>query len=197
MVKKKDIAALFQAIRNGDTQTVQNLVATNKDFVNICRAAPPKKDDGQSPLQVAFKTAHFEIAAYLIDQGANVNHIEESKINDWRAPVLHDALRAAAFNAGKDRFKDAIALIKRMLKLGADPNAVDSFGNSSLIRSILDAKICFPIDKTKASSQVVADIAVIFSTLIEAGADVHASNPKRPSSAFQATRGTLLEPFVK
>src|SRR5205807_725345 len=107
----------------------------------------------------AFKTGQFEIANYLIDQGADVNHIEESKVNEWRAPVLHDALRAAAFNAGKDHFKDAIALIKRMLKLGADPNAVDSYGNNCLIRAILDAKIRLPNDHTKASPELVADLA--------------------------------------
>jgi ankyrin repeat protein len=197
MPTKKDITTLFRAIRNGEQPTVEQLIRANKEFVNVCRNAPPKKDDGQSPLQVAFKTGQFAIANYLIDQGANVNHIEESKINEWRAPVLHDALRAAAFNAGKQHFKHAIALVERMLELRADPNAIDSYGNSCLIRGILDARIVLPHDKTKASREMVADLAVIFSTLIKAGADIRALNPQRPSSAVQETEGTYLEQFIK
>jgi ankyrin repeat protein len=197
MATKKDITTLFRAIRNGDQRTVQEMVAVNKSFVNTCRAAPPKKDDGQSPLQVAFKTGQFEIASYLIDQGANVNHIEESQVNEWRAPVLHDGLRAAAFNAGKTRFKDAISLIERMLKLGADPNAVDSYGNNCLMRALLDAKIRLPFDSSKADPDLLSDLTAIFSTLINGGADVHASNARRPTSAFQATRGTFLERIIQ
>ncbi|MCT4595158.1 MAG: ankyrin repeat domain-containing protein [Anaeromicrobium sp.] len=37
---------------------------------------PPKKDDGQSPLQVALKTGNFQIADFLIDNGANLNFME-------------------------------------------------------------------------------------------------------------------------
>jgi ankyrin repeat protein len=197
MATKKDIATLFRAIRNGELESVKEMVSVNKDLVNVCRSALPKKDDGQSPLQVAFKTGQFTIAAYLIDHGANVNHIEESEINEWRAPVLHDALRAAAFNAGKGGFQEAIALIKRMLDMGADANAVDSYGNSCLKRSILDANIVLPYDKTKASIEMISDLADIFSALIKAGADIHASNPNRPLSAVAETQGTYLERFVK
>ncbi|MEI7683680.1 MAG: ankyrin repeat domain-containing protein [Planctomycetota bacterium] len=76
MATKKDITTLFRAIRDGDLGTVQEMVAANKELVNVCRSAPPKKDDGQSPLQVAFKTGQVAIAAYLIDQGANVIPME-------------------------------------------------------------------------------------------------------------------------
>jgi ankyrin repeat protein len=195
MATKKDIKTLFRSIRNGDQKTVQELIEGDRDFANICAFAPPKKDDGQSPLQVAFKTGQFEIASYLIDKGADVNHMEDSAINTWRAPVLHDALRAAAFNTGLENFRDAIGLIRRMLELGADPNALDSFGNSCLMRAILDAKIRLPIDNAKARPEMVADLALIFSTLISGGADVTASNAKR-SSAVQETQGTFLEQFV-
>src|SRR5437763_1095064 len=129
---KKDIKALFSAIRKHENSTARALLADNPALVNVCASAPPKKDDGQSPLQVAFKTANFEMAAHLIDLGAHIHFMEESQINEWRVPVLHDALRAAVFSAhdGKivdhDHFPAAIALIRRMLDLGVDPNAVDS-----------------------------------------------------------------------
>src|SRR3954462_9194450 len=137
---KKDIKALFSAIRNRDNVTVRALLADTPALVNVCASAPPKKDDGQSPLQVAFKTANFEMATHLIALGANIHFMEESQLNKWRTPVLHDAISAAVFSArdGKivahDHFTAAIGLIRKLLDLGADPNAVDSYGNTPLMR---------------------------------------------------------------
>jgi len=37
---------------------------------------PPKKDDGQSPLQVALKTGNTASADYLLDMGADVNTLD-------------------------------------------------------------------------------------------------------------------------
>src|SRR5262245_51587125 len=96
---KKEVKALMDAIRKHDNGTARKLLAGNPELVNACASAPPKKDDGQSPLQIAFKCGNFEMAGLLMDQGANVNFMEESEINEWRTPVLHDALRAAAFTA--------------------------------------------------------------------------------------------------
>src|SRR4051812_36272986 len=96
---KKDIKALFSAIRNHENASVRALLADNPALVNACASAPPKKDDGQSPLQVAFKTANLEMAAHLIDLGATIHFMEESQLNKWRTPVLHDAISAAVFSA--------------------------------------------------------------------------------------------------
>jgi hypothetical protein len=61
---KKDVKALFSAIRKHENETVRTLLAQDSSWVNACATAPPKKDDGQSPLQIAFKTANFEIAGH-------------------------------------------------------------------------------------------------------------------------------------
>jgi hypothetical protein len=49
-------------------------------------------------LQVAFKAGQFAIATLLIEHGADVNFQESSLVNEWTAPVLHDAVRAALFS---------------------------------------------------------------------------------------------------
>ena len=124
---KKETKALFSAIGKQENAAVHALLAENPDLVNARASAPPKKDDGQSPLQVAFKTGNFEIAAHLIDLGSDIHYMEQSELNEWRAPILHDALRAAVFNArerkpaDRDHFTTAITLVRRMLELGADP----------------------------------------------------------------------------
>src|SRR5687767_10869757 len=114
-VTKGDVKLLFRAIRNGDEATVKSIVGDNGDFVHARAAAPPKKDDGQSPLQVALKTGRFAIADYLIERGADVNFMEESAVNEWRTPALHDAIRAATFNTGAAEFEPAIGVIRKML----------------------------------------------------------------------------------
>jgi Ankyrin repeat len=100
MPTKKAIKTLFRAIRNGELPNVRGYIEDDPELVNCCASAPPKKDDGQSPLQVAFKTGRFDIADFLIEQGADVNFMEQSAVNEWRTPVLHDAIRATAFNMG-------------------------------------------------------------------------------------------------
>jgi len=99
MIKKKDIKSFFSAIRKHDNLKVQIMLDSNPDIVNVRTFAPPKKDDGQSPLQVAFKCGNFEIADILINNNADVNFVEQSGINEWNMPVLHDAIRAAIFSA--------------------------------------------------------------------------------------------------
>ena len=86
----------FKAIRNGDFDTIKAILVTHPEEINAVVKQPPKKDDGQSLLQVALKTGHLDIADYLLDQNANVNYMEPVECcNEWRMPVLHDAIRCA------------------------------------------------------------------------------------------------------
>jgi ankyrin repeat protein len=198
---KKEVKALMGAIRKHDNETARKLLAGNPALVNACASAPPKKDDGQSPLQIAFKCGNFEIAALLIDQGANINFIEESAVNEWRTPVLHDALRAAAFTArdGKivsgNKFEQAIGLVQKLLSMGANPHATDSYGNSPLLRVLMDARQRlvaepgFPNQVTNGGLN--RDLREILQVLIRAGADVNASSAQRESAAAYATEPAL------
>ena len=87
---------LFTAIRASNLEMVRQVIEKKPALVNCVAKQPPKKDDGQSPLQVALKTGNIAIANYLLDRGADVNFIEdESCCNAWRTPVLHDAINCA------------------------------------------------------------------------------------------------------
>jgi ankyrin repeat protein len=198
---KKDVKALIGAIRKHENAMARGLLAADASLVNAHASAPPKKDDGQSPLQIAFKTGNFEMAGHLIDLGANVHFMEESEVNEWRAPVLHDALRAAAFTArdGKivtgDKFEAAIGLVRRLLAMGVNPNVTDSYGNSALLRALGDARqrLCaepgFP--NKVANETLNRDLREIFQALIHSGADIHASSSQRESAAAFATEPAL------
>ena len=122
---------LFNAIRNGDLDTVKKLIEKKPELVSCTAKQPPKKDDGQSPLQVALKTGNTAIADYLIDMGADVKFIEdESCCNAWRTPVLHDAINCAVMLSRwntddkymgfrefstKERADEALSILKKML----------------------------------------------------------------------------------
>lgn len=55
---------------------MRQLLLRRPELANCAAKQPPKKDDGQSPLQVALKTCNFEVAQLLLDAGADVNFIE-------------------------------------------------------------------------------------------------------------------------
>lgn len=151
---------LFKAIRNKDIELVKLLINANPELVNCTAKQPPKKDDGQSPLQVALKTGAFDIADLLIDNGADLNFIEdETCCNTWRAPVIHDAINAAVMSSRwntnnqytgfkifstEENAINARKVLEKMLQLGSDVNKLDSFGNSGIWRYCLQANQILP-----------------------------------------------------
>lgn len=187
-MKKKDIRIFFRAITEGNAGKVAELIASDKAYLTVCSFAPPKKNDGQSGLQVAFKTGNFEIAGLLIGKGADVNFMETSAINEWTAPVLHDCIRSMLFNTytlqkNEDRFNRAYLLFQQMLERKADPNAVDSLGNNCLHRAILDAQQMISHPHADLSDGVLLrQLRKVFKALISAGADIHRHDERRPDA---------------
>ena len=91
---------LFNAIRKDDFETVKQLLEKKPELIACTAKQPPKKDDGQSPLQAALKTGRFNIVEYLLDLGADINFMEDDTCcNEWRAPVIHDAINAAVMSS--------------------------------------------------------------------------------------------------
>ena len=197
---------LFKSIRDSEIEIVKQIIEKQPELVNCIAKQPPKKDDGQSPLQVAFKTGNTDIAEYLIDMGANVNFIEdESCCNSWRTPVLHDAINCAVmccrWNTNdemrgfkvysiKEKADEALRLLKKMIDAGADVNAVDSHGNSGLNRFGLQANQILPpynyVEHIEGNSRIFTDdvhmdLRNVLQVLKDAGAD---ANYKAPNIGY-------------
>jgi len=166
MPSKSAVRAFCKAARKGELSSVQAMLTADPSLLDAPVSAPPKKDDGQSALQVALKCGSRSIAAFLIDAGADVNYMEAQSANAWRAPVLHDALRACVFSDNPQR---SLALVETMLTKGADANKRDSYGNSPLGRAMLDAK---QVLHMKAKWETLPPI---FALLLAHGADPHAA----------------------
>lgn len=196
---KKNIKAFFKAIRNSDIETVKKLVDNDKSYLTVTNFSPPKKDDGQSGLQVAFKTANFDIAEFLINCGADVNFQEKSEINEWTAPVLHDCIRATIFNCEttdkneNSEFKRAFELLQLMLSKNADPNSVDSYGNNCLHRASLDARQVINNNYFE-QNEALNQIRKVFKQLIESGANLKSSNDNT-ESLKEKIKNELIEKY--
>lgn len=181
---------LFTSIQKNDINTVRELLDKSPALISCTLKGTPKKYDGQSPLQVALKDSNTEMIELLLDYNPDVNFIEdESCTNAWRTPVIHDAINRAIMHSrwnvcrpdGIEVFNDersadeAFDILKKIIAMGADVNAKDSYGNSPLDRACMQARQILPVkgrtDRT-LTHELRADIVRIFKLLINSGADM-------------------------
>ncbi len=126
---------LFKDIRHSDIEAVQAAIFKNSSVVNeVYNAKAPKKDIGQSPLQVAIKCGEFEIIELLLEKGADADFMEDPALvppHSVCMSVLHDAI-IGVFSAlcykqysHSEKYRN---LIKILLENGANPNRKTSSG---------------------------------------------------------------------
>lgn len=156
---------------SGKTGRIKRILEKHPEAVNEAAGPRPKKDHGQSPLQVAFKTGRLEIAEVLMDHGADVNFME--------APVLFDAISCAIDSLCYKAFEiseNAIPRLERMLQEGADVNRKASHGTSAIGWTVWRAKYIIESPTVYQDSQemVRKQAARILDLLIRYGADFNA-----------------------
>ena len=109
--------ALLFAARSGHIDAVQVLLAAGADVNDTL-------SDGQSALVVAVANANWELAAYLLDRGADPNLAGAG----WK--TLHQLLRTRRMNTGfgfpgpiPSGSVDSIDVLKKMIAVGGDVDA--------------------------------------------------------------------------
>lgn len=213
---------LFAAVRKGDIDTVKTILDKQPDLLYGSAPSTPKRDAGQSLLQVALKSDNLEIADYLIDAGADVHYMEpEDCGNDWRMPVLQDAINAAIMASRwntnthgfglrvfstKHKADQAYSILMKMLALGADVNAADSYGNTGIWRAYLQASQVLPkmdhatgelSDSCIFTSELKEDLSRIFSLLLKYGADLNYKRPDLNKTIRELETNKLFDELVK
>lgn len=108
--------ALLDAAAQGDTAGVRRLLAGGAPV-------DPADAAGRTPLVVASYAADLELAAVLVEAGADVNHQDQTR---------QSAYLIATSEIGPE---DGVALLRLTLANGADVDAKDSFNGTGLIRA--------------------------------------------------------------
>jgi ankyrin repeat protein len=120
---------LLYAVRSGCVECVQALV---KKGVDVDRPNP----DGVTPLMAAIDNLRFDIANLLLDEGANP-HLHDW----WGRTALYNAVDMRSYSnrfligagnlpaegAAPPSVAEALAMIQRLLAMGADPNVQLNF----------------------------------------------------------------------
>lgn len=121
---------LFTLIRQGKRDEVAAILAKRPELISCTAIAPPKKDNGQSPLMVAIKSDNLEVAHLLLDYGADVNFRDPpSQPHNESVPIWYLAVGQCFMRAGdfvsdksKERSRGYYELLQRLLDMGMDPN---------------------------------------------------------------------------
>ena len=160
----------FQLLRRGDLEAIRQILDKKPEEVNAVSGDKPKRDQGQSLLQVAIKSGHLDIADLLIDRGADLNSIEEpTELNPFCQPVIQTAGGRAVFDcrrmikrwngqyemySSKEKADQSFKVFKKMLELGADISQKDSHGGTLLQNILRETKEVLPSYywKTKETS---------------------------------------------
>lgn len=178
---------LFVLLRQGNIDEVKRIITNKPELLSSVSGPKPKKDHGQSLLQVAFKTGELDIAEYLIEAGIDVNFMEVKDDDPGvRAPVLFDAITAVLMSLclGKYRTQEEVAqkfkesdralnLMRKMILLGADVNKRTSNEMNAInwslhhAENIMDSPSVYPYSQEKVREQ----LSLILDCLIENGAD--------------------------
>lgn len=198
--KRHRMKRLFKAINQNNFEEVKDIIESYYDdpeLVNCIAKAPPKKDEGQSALQVAIKNGggwkDTRIISYLLDKGADVNFIEDDKgLGPWEiccCPVLMDMGEAVYASATeldfkykpeetKSRVNEFIAVFQHMLELGADPNKTDNKLQPVWMLVLHDGYECHHTGNHKVSNEeynaFLADITKrLMNMMIAHGANIY------------------------
>lgn len=180
---------LFTMIRRGNLEEVAAILDKNPDLISCLAKAPPKKDDGQSPLMVAIKSDNLEVAHLLLNRGADVNFADA--VNpygvNFSAPIWYDAVGQCFLRArhtvgpGPERSKGYFLLLRRLLDMGMDPNQKTSHGLNAWQHALEEydqfAHSSFPsynVETAKEENRRLQEmLRAVLDELLKHGADIH------------------------
>lgn len=168
---------LFDAIKKNNIEEVKFLIEKDSTLINCVSGPKPKKDIGQSPLQVALKNSSFEVADFLIDRGADINYMESDDVDSiLRTPVLFDAITATLESLCYYQYETsdrALLLVEKLINMGVDLKKRASNGSDVIGWSISRAALIINIPNgyKEAQEEVRVKLTAILDLLINSGAD--------------------------
>ena len=171
------LTALHFAARQGSARAVRALLAGGAN-VNAASAA-----DNTAPLLAAVINGHFDVAAELLDRGADPNAINEAGVSALYATINVQWAPIAAYpqpRAHLQQTRSYLDLLKLLLDKGADPNVRINrkvwFSSYNFDQSNVDEAGATPFWRAAYASDVEA-----MKLLIAYGADAAIPTMKAPA----------------
>jgi ankyrin repeat protein len=163
-VHKHEIAALEDALRSTDLETLKFIFELRKEYpTEKWRPAPCL----EFMLSDCARVGHVDTVSYLLSQGADARGYPE-----MHAPYISNSPIKGACSSGGGN----MATIELLIKHGADPNvtiaAAASRGRTALVRQLLD---CGMTPVTALSPAAEGPFLEIVRMLLEAGVDANES----------------------
>lgn len=118
--KQGGMTALHYAVREGHFETVKALLAAGADIDGRTEG------DESTPLVVATVNGHYDLAGWLLEQGADPNLASEDGVAPLYATVANRWAPKALYpqpTAFRQQELDYMELMEMLLAAGADPNA--------------------------------------------------------------------------
>lgn len=125
----------------------------------------------------------------------DVNFMVDGSLDGWEMPLLHYAIKHTMMVSRFPRpaiqgpkndgvaFEEHLSVLTRIIEMGADMSAQDTYGNLPIMRAVLDA---LAIDLSITDDEFDEDLETVFTLLIDHGAD-----PKEKTK----TRKSVVEMF--
>ncbi|MDH3734114.1 MAG: ankyrin repeat domain-containing protein [Gemmatimonadota bacterium] len=179
--KQGGMTALHYAVRDGHTDVVAALLHAGTD-VNTRTGG-----DQSTPLVIAAVNGRYDVAMYLLEQGADPNMVSEDGAGPLYGTIANRWAPKALFpqpTAFKQQETDYLEFMETLLTAGADPNArLDThIWYSSFNFDLLGVNFrgASPFWRAAYAQDIPA-----MELLVAWGADPHTSTKKAPSRRFR------------
>ncbi len=179
------LTALMFAARENDLESARLLVAAKADM-------SARDGDGKDALGLALFNGSYDIASFLIDNGANVNQADAQGFTPLFWAVDRRNMETAP-NFPWIVTKDPMFLIQKLLDAGANPNAVVNNTPRSRMREG-SPRIVFATALMRAAFS--ADLEVV-NLLLAHGADPHIQSSDRETTLMAAAGLGFIRSYHK
>lgn len=157
-----------------------------------------------SLIQLALSESACEIADKALDKLKDINSMVDGSIEGWQMPLLHIAITSTLMNSRFPRpaaegpkndgsvFESQLAILKKIIAMGADMSAEDTYGNLPVMRAVLDA---LAIDLSITDDEFDEDVETVFGLLIDSGCDIKEKTQTRQSVLEMFRNNVVLTYF--